>query len=481
MKKIYILIALAFFMMNCEEDSLHELNVNPKQAETLNADPLFTYGQFGIAKQLADASYNNNVDRYWANYLTGTTYILETNYDAVNRDIGGNMFDNIYTESLLELKKAKEIVEAEEVTDALLPVKNNKLACITIMEVYAYQYLVDNFGYVPYTEALDIENLQPAYDSDVSVYSAITAELEDALNSIDETEGAFDPSADILFGADMSAWSKFGYSILLRIGIRQSEADPTEADRLVDLAVGNVMQGNSDNALYPFGNSDPYWNPVYDYFVINSRNTDFVATQFFIDILEDRNDPRIAMYLDQNRGTGVYEGGVYGANGQTYSSLTHVNPDITDEATFPGTLMEYSEVCFMLAEAVERGFLTTGTAAGYYEDGIRASFEAWGLTSTDADTYLAQANVAYATAAGTFEEKLGMQKWIAAFNHPNEAWTEARRLNFPALLPGAATGTPNPNRMIYPVEEKLINPNYADAASAMGGDELDSRVFWDVD
>ena len=40
---------------------------------------------------------------------------------------------------------------------------------------------------------------------------------------------------------------------------------------------------------------------------------------------------------------------------------------------------------------------------------------------------------------------------------------------------------PVPRRYIYPLSEPNINEaNYNEATSAMGGDALESRVFWDI-
>ena len=93
---------------------------------------------------------------------------------------------------------------------------------------------------------------------------------------------------------------------------------------------------------------------------------------------------------------------------------------------------------------------------------------------------------AYITAnpydSGNWEESIGIQKYIALFHNGHEAWTEARRLGVPELATAVSNGVANPKRMIYPVEEVLINTtNYNEAESAMGGDETTSPIFWDVD
>ena len=136
-------------------------------------------------------------------------------------------------------------------------------------------------------------------------------------------------------------------------------------------------------------------------------------------------------------------GGVYGAAGNAYSELTHLNPDFTDNSTEPTTILDYSTASFELAEAAERG-LIGGSASDYYEDGIQASFDALGL-SADADAYI----TANPYDSGNWEESIGIQKYIALFHNGHEAWTEARRLGVPEL----ATAVSNAFLVDVPIED----------------------------
>src|SRR5205085_9217211 len=95
--------------------------------------------------------------------------------------------------------------------------------------------------------------------------------------------------------------------------------------------------------------------------------------------------------------------------------------------------LDYVETEFFRAEAKERGYIVSGTAAEHYNNAIRASIIWWGGTAADADAYLAKPEVAYATAPGSFKQKIGFQKWIGLYNRPVEGWTEYRKLDFPKL------------------------------------------------
>ena len=137
---------------------------------------------------------------------------------------------------------------------------------------------------------------------------------------------------------------------------------------------------------------------------------------------------------------------------------------------------------FYRAEAKERGYTVGGTAEDHYNNAITASILSWGGTDADATAYLAQPGVAYATAAGTWQRKIGTQAWIAFYTRGLEGYTEWRRLDYPIF--NLATTITNyneiPKRFTYPVNEQTLNKvNYTSAAAAIGGDLLITKLFWD--
>ncbi|RYE08959.1 MAG: SusD/RagB family nutrient-binding outer membrane lipoprotein [Sphingobacteriales bacterium] len=63
--------------------------------------------------------------------------------------------------------------------------------------------------------------------------------------------------------------------------------------------------------------------------------------------------------------------------------FSHVNATLT-QAVFPGDLMDYSEVEFMIAEAIERGYAAGGTAQEHYNNAVTGSIIYWGGTASEA-------------------------------------------------------------------------------------------------
>jgi hypothetical protein len=190
-------------------------------------------------------------------------------------------------------------------------------------------------------------------------------------------------------------------------------------------------------------------------------------------------DPRLKFYaatVDD-----AYKGGKQGSP-NSYDAFSHVNPALLT-STREVVLMDYAETEFLLAEAAERGFSVSGTAETHYNNAITASISYWGGSQAEAAAYLAQPSVAYATAAGTYKQKIGTQAWLAYFLRGFTAWTTYRRLDYPVLLAPAlhVEGIDKvPVRYTFAVSEQTLNfANYTAAAAKIGGDTPLTKLFWD--
>ena len=304
-----------------------------------------------------------------AQYWTECTYIDEANYDITNRTIPDNIFiSHIIRGFLKDFKEAAMLIEATVPTSAVGETeKANKLAIIELLNVYSYQNLVDIFGDVPYSEAMDIENISPAYDDAATIYQNLITRIDAALANLDDSEGSFG-SADIMYGGDVALWKKFGNSLKLKIGITLADANNTLAKSTVESAIsGGVFTSSDDNALFPFMTAT-HPNPMYEDLVQSGRN-DFVAANTIVDIMNNLSDPRRPFYFTTIGG--IYSGGQYGYE-SPYSAYSHV-PDCIAAPDFHGMLLTYDEILFYKAEAAARGYTVGGTVEALYNDAITAS------------------------------------------------------------------------------------------------------------
>jgi len=242
---------------------------------------------------------------------------------------------------------------------------------------------------------------------------------------------------------------------------------------------GGIFTASSQDAKYKYLDAQPNTNPVYVQFIASGRN-DWVVANTIVDTMNFLNDPRRDDYFDQNLGAGIYTGGVYGTYNDYYS-YTHVSPTVV-APTREAILINYTELQFYLAEAAAKGLIgTPADAANYYHSGIKASIIYWGGTSTEADAYVLKPEVAYTTALGTNNQKIGLQSWIASYDRGLLGWTTWRRLDAPLFNPPPdLDNTDIPTRFTYPISEQTINgKNYKAASAAIGGDKLTTKLFWD--
>ena len=479
MKKIFLTIFSLVLLASCQTDDQYEnLNRDPKNPTTVDAEFLYNSAVKSLVDQMTSTNVNDNIYRLLAQHWTETTYTDEANYDFTNRNIPQRHWSEMYRDVLLDLRTSSEIVAAD--TELTAGEISARQAQIEVLTVYTWQQLVDTFGDIPYTEALNQAIFLPVYDDDTAIYSDLLTRLDAAIANLN---GDGFTSADQLYGGDMSAWNKFANSLKLKLGIRLSDINPSlSASTMASAISAGIFTSSADNATLVYEGSAPNTNPLW-IDLVQSGRADFVAANTIIDIMNALDDPRRSVYFDENLGAGVFLGGNYGGS-SGFSSYTHVGGydtgSLMHDPTFPASLLDFTEVSFYLAEAAEQSLVgTPADAEGHYNNGITASFDDWGVA--DVATYLANPDVAYTTAAGDWREKLGTQMWLAMYNRGFEAWTAWRKYDAPAFNLPEDSGLPVPTRYTYPVNEQNLNEtNWSAAAAAIGGDEQTTRVFWDT-
>ncbi|MBG6187962.1 SusD/RagB family nutrient-binding outer membrane lipoprotein [Flavobacterium sp. CAN_S2] len=476
MKKLILTALTVFAFVSCQSDEQYEnYNRDTKNPTQVKADFLFNSATKSLFDQMTSTNVNSNIFRLLGQHWTETTYVDEANYDFNTRSITASHWNELYRDVLLDLKAAKDIVNADDKLSSAQ--KKTRNAQIEILTVYAWANLVENFGDIPYTQALDPGQFAlPTYDKAETIYTDLIQRLTLAIPALtDDGFGTVDP----IYSGNSTKWKKFGNSLLLRMGIRV--ADVASMNTISQTAIrsaiaGGVINSNADNAAINYAATSPNTNPVW-VDLVQSGRSDFVIANTIVDAMNSLNDPRRTSYFDENLGTGVFLGGPYGDN-NSFTRYTHVSDRIIDP-TNPASLIDYSEVSFYLADAAERSISgTPAQAVTFYNQGITASFDYWGATGVT--SYLANPNVNYATAPGTWKVKIGKQLWLAMYNRGYEAWTAWRQYDFPGFIKPAVSGADVPTRLTYPLAEQNLNTvNYNAGSTSIGGDKQTTKLFWD--
>ena len=464
MKKTILLLGTLFMFTSCE---IEDYNENKKAFLKVTPNSLYLSAQKEFADEIVDMS-TSSPNGIFVQYWSEVQYRSSTNYDVPSR--AGSIYWTTYTKVLNTLKDAETILGKEEkVLD-----KENKLAMINILRINAYAYLVETFGAVPYSEAINaVENTTPKYDDGNTIYNDLIKKLSATIESIKTADKGF--SNDNIYQGDMSKWKKFGASLLLRMGMTLADVDPTTSKTTVEKAIKyGVFTSNADNANFSYGATAPNQHP--EFTNVNPKGTnrfDYIPAKTFINALKDKSDPRLAKWFTKYGND--YKGGSIGSLND-YKLHSHIIPY---EATAKGEMLSYAEISFLLADATTRGYATSGTASDFYKAGIKASMEVAGVSSSDINTYVA---------ANAYKDKksIAYEAWVGLYRQGHAAWLMWRRMDYPELGKADESVIDDwnypPLRYAYPQDEQSLNKKNYDAVkkTLTGGEDVqNAQIFWD--
>src|SRR5690606_1002047 len=132
MKKYIMILGTVAFLNSCSDEHYESLNVDPVNPSTVPASFLVSNATESLFDQMVNTNVNTNIFRLVSQYWNETTYITETNYDLDTRNINGNIWNELYTDVLYDLKDAKlKVDEDGSLTDSE---KANQKAIIEILE-----------------------------------------------------------------------------------------------------------------------------------------------------------------------------------------------------------------------------------------------------------------------------------------------------------------------------------------------------------
>jgi Starch-binding associating with outer membrane len=478
--KIYTLSALLAVVASCGD--FGDINVSPNAATTPLTSALLTNSLTAIGGTTALV-----LPGLYAQYFAETLYTDASRYSLQDINWSGTMAGSLYdAQNIININTNPATIEYA----ALQGSNANQIAIARIIKAYRFSILTDQYGAMPYFEALK-ENTQPVFDSQESIYNDLFKELDEAVKQFDA--GAL-VKGDILFGTGTAdeqvlSWKKFANSWRLILALRVSKANATLGSAQAKAALasdGGVLSDNAENIAiaYP-GNSVAFSNPWYG---IGGDNN--VCTTI-ADLLNARGDDRRSTY--GKAVGGVLQGVPPGLQRQDAIDYTAAHPThslILDDAyrAQDGTvyILTYADVALARAEAAELGWIPGGAAVAQtqYVEGITASWQHWGLNSAaNLAAYLARPDVDLA-GAGSRMNKINLQRWISFYPNGMQGWSEWRRTGIPVLTPSPApvnTSGQIPVRYIYPTIEYGLNGANLKAAVDLleKGDTHDSRVWWD--
>ncbi|SMD36901.1 Starch-binding associating with outer membrane [Reichenbachiella faecimaris] len=490
-----LMIVLATFGLMALGACDDYLDINNDPTQVVDPDPNFT-----LTSGIIDIAYFHTdayglAASYWVQYVTqagnvaGVTaqdqYQVLPGDNAYQRD-----FNGLYSGPIQDLVYTSE--------EGLVRDQTNVAAIAELVKAYTFHSLVDMFDQVPYAQANKIDEFpNPVYDDGQDIYDDLIIKIDAAIDAIDplSIEAV---TGDIIFGGNMNRWVEFANTLKLKIYLRQTEARTSVAQSGVESLDGEAFL--SSDALMAFDQSNPSNRHPAELADIGTQSFNAASGTIGNHML-NTNDPRIDVYfrrpidttddpapaviphqfIDQANGPNVTgpDAGLsyYSARGDYMIGTGSAFPYFTA-----------TESSFLQAEAALRGWITTGTAQEFYEQGIRDSFASAGLSGADA--WIA-AEAPYPT-GGTFDaqlEAIMTAKWIALIRQPLEMWNEWKRTGYPSTTPATPVAgqvyiDPSPASLLpagefalrFPptLTEATLNENTPDVVS------LSTPVWWDM-
>ena len=481
MKVIYksLVVLLLVFFTSCEE-KIDELGVNPDTFPTA-PDAQVLSSAIGYLGYIQDVDLNMG-SFLWAQYYTwgiGVSLGNEERFVAEPGDFDP-YWQRAYSNVLIDLKF---------LTKSESPAYR---AVARILQAYVYQGLVDHFGEVPFSEAVSGEIsegaiLTPQYDNAADIYAALPGLIDEALTDLDLAADGDIGVDDLIYGGDLDSWTKFAYSLKLRILLRTSEVAGQEAAIEQLISTGTFIETEADLAEIAFSGETGSQNPMY------ARSEWGVGDFYFasnatLNVLEDLNDPRgTAFYALATTGSsagqlrgidqGTIENEPFTAPASDYSGSS---PIAYGEANSV-MLMSPWEVWFLRAEAAAR-YATADDDLAALTSGIQANFDYLGVAIPGG--YVASLNYGSASMQGKIDI-IAVQKWISMNGtQEDEGWIETRRFDRDGsrLFSAGIFQTPPysvlpagsfPATWLFPGSERSLNPN-APAQRA-----ITDKIFWD--
>lgn len=486
MKKILISIVLSGLLLTSCTDWL-DINKDPNTPDVVDPKLVLPQAELALAVTYGGTMYNHAgfIIQYFDQGVGASNYRDYTQFRA-QANSGNRAYADMYNLCLVNAEYVRaESAKTESWGDYL---------AATVIKAFALQSMVDIFGEVPYTDALQGSvNAQPKYDDGLTVYTGILTELDNALS---KTGNSLVTDKNLLFGKSSTPkWIAFAKALKLKLLMRQASINWNGVKSRVDALIAENNFPAADVAFTCWEDNGTKRNPWYVDAAIFFGKTDHMAAAAYINTLSRYSDPRLNARYDAPTAGGLQRGGIPGT---FYDSNTDPKSKFSTPkfvATAPVYLITIAEIEFFKAEAAFRNN-QPAEAQHAYEAAIEASFAQAGTTGAS-DLYAPGKPYAWSNVSGL--EKIALQKWIAlGCVNGFESWCEVRRLGTPTFCRKSAEeiasneagnyepgklifpkGAPSEipvntmmNRFYYPLVSTSLNPNTPESP------KLSAKIFW---
>lgn len=471
MKNIYKLLLLSLTLLvaiSCEEMN-EGVNENPNDILVGDVEErLFLTGGM-LANVQVQSGHLNRIGGMFTGQLIGYSSLYSNIYGlSLSSAESNGTWNALYVGVLTNMRH-------------IIANSNNDLlrGIAMIVEAHAFGTAASLFGRLPYSEAGDVEEFpNPNFDTQVAVYTAVIARLDEGISVLNGTAAGSIPE-DIYFGGDKAKWIAAANTLKARFHLHQKNYPQALA-----AAQNGISSADGDMKYIPRDQPQDSWNLFFT-ILEGSRggdigNSDGGTDSYLVQLLDPANP--------QSRN-----------NAKTVETARHGYSKINPESGSandgiiaklePQNLVTYFENKLIMAEAAARaGGLADGLPhlndvrawlngggnlnsnyiglAHRYDPYVAADFAAGGIENQD--------NVAANTA---FLREVIEERYVSGFGM-HMPFNDARRLRtetavaVPYVMVGRESETRKPQRMLWATVEINSNDNVPELPDLMEPTEV---------
>ncbi len=270
-------------------DKLDELLENPNAVNATTASPDFLLNRIQLDYQSLWYGVSDRGARLTRIINQGAA-LYEAAYGPVSTN---GTWSNAYANILADI-------------DFLLPLAQTAnlqrhMGIAKTIKAMVLMDLVDTYGNVPYTEALDPSNFNPKVDEGVTVYAAALKLLDEASGHFTVATSAGTPN-DYYYNRNYTRWNKLVNTLKLKYFLNTRLVDAAASRAGINALIsGNALLATGDDFVFRFGttNADPDSRHPKFAGQYTAGGGDYQSTDFMHHLTVEKgfDDPRTRYYI----------------------------------------------------------------------------------------------------------------------------------------------------------------------------------------
>ncbi|UOQ52858.1 SusD/RagB family nutrient-binding outer membrane lipoprotein [Hymenobacter cellulosivorans] len=473
-----------------------DVNVDPINATSARVEQLLPASQGAMSVYLGLSALGlSQPTSTLVNQLSSTRGIGSYTPDG---DSFSNQWGGLYADCLVNTEQIIKQATASQSSDYL--------GIAQIQKAYVFSQMVDMWGDIPYSQALQgIANPAPKFDKDSDIYKDLFVLIDEGLQNLAKPSSSTTlPSADLIYGGDKAKWARLGRTLKLKL-LNQIRLNPTPVMSATELntqvqalltqdlitAIGDDYEFRYNASTTPENRNLGF---IADYVTASRENT--IGRFFYVDVMSpsylngNTADPRLPYYFYNQlpksapaQATIDFQAGPF-ATVLLGSIGPNANQSVSNQITLPGLYAvggKFDPNGFggkadgnSGKGIVAQRFLTSASryfteaevrltilndqagATAAFKKGIEAAFDKVNdIASKDgSQTISTSARDAYVTSAlsrGTTLSNIILEKYKAGWGFGEDIYTDYRRTGFPKItLPGGTDVRPGTSILLEP-------------------------------